>query len=311
MTQRPGEAQQGAAPSITVIIPTRDRPDDVARCVASVLECDYPDFEVIVVDQGERPAELPEDARLRHLTTSTRGKSSALNEALTHARSEFVAFTDDDCTVAPHWLTHAHELLERDPSIALVFGGFEPAPHDRSKVFIPFFLPERQIILDGRLSYRRIDGVSGGNMAARRPALEAIEGFDVVQGPGAPFRGSEEYDLLYRVLRGGHRIVIDPETTVCHWGARPYADGSAAALLRGYRFARGTVAVKHLRCGDLQVLRDIATVSGRELARAGRNLVRRGRPTGLGTLVSYWRGILAGSRRPLDRRRRMWASDGG
>ena len=300
-------AEGGARPSVTVIVPTRDRPEALVGCVESILACDYPDFELIVVDQSDFSVPLPcTDPRLTCVRSDTVGKTRALNEALTHARGDLVAFTDDDCTVPPGWLARAADLMEEGPDLGLIFGAFVAAPHDHESVFIPYFRPEGALRLVGPKSYRRVGGVSGGNLVARKAALEHIGGFDEVQGPGAPFRSAEEYDLLYRGLRAGYTVLLDPDNHVLHWGARSYADGSVARLLRGYRVGRGAVTAKHLRCGDIHLVRDILEVTARELLAAGRGLVTRGRPTGLGRLTHFWRGMLAGWRQPLDRERRLY-----
>ena len=281
----------------------------MVRCLSSVLECDDPNFEVVLVDQSARPPEHPlvRDARVRWLhRPQLVGKSRALNEALAHAAGDVLAFTDDDCTVSPSWLRRAREVLQVEPDVALVFGTLSAVEHDPQQAFVPQFEPAAFTRLDGRSAFRRSGTRAGANMIARREALNRVGPFDEQIGPGTELLSLEEFDLLYRALRTGQAVILDPESTVVHWGARAYADGSARRLMRGYYLGEGAVFAKHLRCGDIELLYDIVFVTGRELFSSALNLVRRGRPTGIGRLVSFWRGFAAGLRRPLDRRHRLY-----
>ena len=63
---------------VSVIIATRDRPDALGRAVASILDSDHDSFEIVVVDQSDRPTPLVPDPRVVYLHTNTRGKSIAL-----------------------------------------------------------------------------------------------------------------------------------------------------------------------------------------------------------------------------------------
>ena len=110
--------------SVTVLIATRGRPESLIHSLRSVLECEYPAFEVLVIDQSppEQRGWIPTDPRLRRIASSTIGKSRALNEGLAMLTSEFVAFTDDDCTVPPGWLQRAVDVLAQEPDAAIVAG---------------------------------------------------------------------------------------------------------------------------------------------------------------------------------------------
>ena len=109
------------APRVSVIIATRDRPEDLARCLATVLACDHDSFEVIVVDQSDPTSPVLRDRRVTHLSTSTRGKTAALNIGLAAARADLLAFTDDDCTVPSDWLQRVEALFADHPEVAVIF----------------------------------------------------------------------------------------------------------------------------------------------------------------------------------------------
>lgn len=297
--------RRGRDPRISVVIATRDRPSDLARCLASVLESRHDAFEVVVVDQSEPASPVPDDPRIVHLPTSTRGKSAALNLGVESAGAELVAFTDDDCTVPPDWLDRVESLFAGHPDVAMAFGELRPVPHDPSQVFVPpAELHEFKIIRDPRSGHVR--GGSGGNMAARRTVFDAIGRYDERIGPGSEFHACEEYDIYYRVLASGHAVAFSPELTTTHWGVRSYADGSGQMLKRWYAYGEGAVIGKHLRMGDRRMAGVAARITAQDLRVLGASLRRR-RLTGLGQLAYKWRGLAHAVTVPVDRRRQVFA----
>ena len=92
-------------PPVTVVVSTRNRSEYILKTVQSVLLNDYPNFDVLVMDQSEndlteailRP--LLGDPRFRYLRTPTKGLSVGRNLAISATQSQFIALTDDDCEV--------------------------------------------------------------------------------------------------------------------------------------------------------------------------------------------------------------------
>lgn len=287
-------------PHVSVLIPTRDRPESLARCLESVCACDYPRFDVIVIDQGKREATVPSDPRVSVLRPSDglAGKSRALNQAMAIAGGSIFAFTDDDCTVPSEWLTSGVDMLRAEPSVGLVFGALTAMPHDPNEVFVPTFLPETRQVLKG-LSAIHIRGGAGANMFVRREVMHAIRGFDQLLGPGMIFRACEEYDVFYRTLRAGFAVARDPETRVVHWGARPIADGSGPQLLRDYFFGEGVVLAKHSHAGDEEASRLARQIFLQEVDWACRGALR-GRLSGIRRATAWARGFVKGYTRAID-----------
>lgn len=307
---------QGQPSPFSVLIATRNRWSDLERCLRSLLALDYPEFEVIVLDQSDPLRVLPqfEDPRVRHLPLSLVGKSPALNVGLREAAHEYLAFTDDDCTVEPGWLRRAADVLDHEPDAALLFSRFEPVPHDPVREYVPQFHPDRYRRVRGRWNardQRHSGGISGGNMVGRRSMLQSLGGFDECLGPGRPLESLEDFDIAYRARRAGFTIVFDPENPVLHHGVRSYEDGSAQALLRGYYYGLGATLAKHLRCGDVGALGDIGLLSLWEAGSVMQRLVKTGRPTGAQRALGLWRGVARGLRQPLDRRTRHFISREG
>ena len=291
---------------ISVLIPTRGRPEPLDACLQSVLASNHSSFEVIVIDQSPQPYKGIRDPRLRVHHSRVRGKSAALNAAMERASGRLFAFTDDDCTVCPDWLTRGHELLEARPEVYLVYGALLAIQHDPSQWFVPTFSPERLEEVSGA-ARARLRGGAGANMFARRGLFERIGGFDDAIGPGAPFRSCEEYDIYYRALRAGVKVVRDPDNGVLHWGKRSCDDGSGLRLMRDYSYGEGAVLAKHIRSGDLMALWISLNILG-EQAKAIRSSLRQGSRIGIDRAVSWLAGFGRGLTTPVDASRRLFAS---
>jgi glycosyltransferase involved in cell wall biosynthesis len=114
-------------PTISVIIPTYNRPTVLLEAINSVLGQTYQDFEVIIVDDGSRDetrsvVEGIRDPRLRYIYQSNAGLSAARNTGLAHARGNLIAFLDDDDIYLPNKLEIQERILRNDCSLGLVVG---------------------------------------------------------------------------------------------------------------------------------------------------------------------------------------------
>jgi mycofactocin system glycosyltransferase len=103
------DRQARPTPSVTVIVPVKDRAADLDDCLASLARLDYPRelVEVMVVDDGSSDGSAAVAAR-RSCTVlvngRTRGQSYSRNLAASQASGDLLAFTDSDCVVDPGWL---------------------------------------------------------------------------------------------------------------------------------------------------------------------------------------------------------------
>jgi subfamily B ATP-binding cassette protein MsbA len=300
---------ESAAPFLSIIVPTRGRPERAAECVARILRSHPGDFELLLVDQSEGPETLQAvaadagDPRFRHIRSSTRGAASARNVGIQHARGGILAFTDDDCDVSLDWVAAMHRIFALDESVDVVFG----------RVFVPnpppggwaarFDASPRELPAKGYPSLPDEWGISA-NMACRREVFEKVGMFDPVFGPGAPLRAAEDFDLFIRMRGAGVRIVNAREVTVDHVG---YREGHALkVLMRGYYFSAGAVLMKHARLGELALLGIFGRLAATLLGRVLGDLFRSGRPTGAMGLLYLLLGGLASFRYAIDGRSRLF-----
>ena len=230
-------------PSVTIAICTRNHPDLVARCLASlevaaarVPECRV---EVLVVDNApsdERTRELVE-ARpgVRYTREPIPGLNFARNRAVREATGTIVAYVDDDVVVDLRWLEGLLEVWRDNPDA----GGF-------TGQVLPLELEtDAQVLFERRGGFRRAferirwSGDShprnplypcnggafgaGANMAFRRDLLLELGGWDEALDTGAPLPGGGDLDMFYRVLRAGRPLVYEPLYLAFHEHRREYA----------------------------------------------------------------------------------------
>jgi glycosyltransferase involved in cell wall biosynthesis len=282
---------------ISTVICTRNREDKIGTAIQSVLANDYPSFDLTVIDQSTSDATrqvvepmAATDSRLRYVHVDEAGLSRAYNNGIARTTGAILAFTDDDCVVAPDWLTSIANAFATEPDGDLLYGQVMAAgdtPEDIANT------PALVIQTAERLSRRdgfKVFGM-GANFSARRSLFSSIGGFDTVLGGGGELRSSQDYDLAYRAYRGGHVILLRPEVTLRHDGRRDSADWPA--LLRAYGTGDGAFYTKHVRCRDVYALWLLARrICGTTARWAYKTVVKRNKPEEL----HYVRGVLSGIR---------------
>jgi GT2 family glycosyltransferase len=245
------------APRIAVVIPTRQRPADIRRCLASLTAVRYPAWEVSVVDQSPDDqtatitrAMLGQVPGLAYHHLPQSGVSRARNAGAGHTRGPLIVFLDDDCTVPPDWLERVAAAFRRHPAAALLFGDVIAVAHDWRTEFVPVIHHGREWLASGRWALLHWRGL-GACMAVRRPLFEELGGFDVEFGPGSGrFEMAEEAELMARAVRRGAAVLRTPAVSVLHYGVRGYADGALRRNVRASLRGRGAADLKLVMSGE-------------------------------------------------------------
>ncbi|HLZ22623.1 MAG TPA: glycosyltransferase family A protein [Ktedonobacterales bacterium] len=296
--------------SISVNIPTRNRPAHAAECVATVLATSGFD-ELIVIDQSDGTATEEalaaiHDPRFRYVRTPTRGVTIARNLAIELSKGTIVACTDDDCRVAPDWATRIADLFEADPDIAVICGRVRVPEALQGSGFTLGFDPQ---VREWKGRYPSLGDEWGitANMAIRRDVLARVGGFDPMLGAGAPLRSGGEPDFIFRVIRAGMKVLNAREVVVDHLGVR--TDGEEAQkLILGYGAGTAAAIYKHVRLGDPAAIRVYLEFLWSTMYRVGVNVVRGKRPIGLGYLLAFMSGSARSYRFRVDRRLRQYVN---
>jgi GT2 family glycosyltransferase len=291
-------------PSISVLVSTRDRPEHIAACARAILATPDNDFELVVVDQSSPQAaeaaqrEVGSDARLRWVTSATRGLSVSRNVGLKATQSSLIAFTDDDCRVGPDWLGSVRRAFQEDPSMSGLFGAVLLRPEDRASGYAAEFEPPRR--LEFHCEYPDIRGPwgVGANMAFRRNVFDVVGEFDVVLGAGAPLFAGEETDLTIRALSAGFKIVQNPDISLLHLGIRQGAE--AGRIMRNYGIGLGAVLGKHARLGTRGASGMLARLVEHHSRRSFGNLLKGHRHPGFGLAAAIVLGASRAYAYPLD-----------
>jgi mycofactocin system glycosyltransferase len=210
------ERSDGRTPSVTVIVPVKDRAADLDDCLASLAQLDYPRelVEVIVVDDGSSDGSAAVAAR-RSCTVlvngRTRGQSYSRNLAASQASGDLLAFTDSDCVVDPGWL---RELVVPFawPRVSAVGGGVESC---FSTTLLDRYEQVASSLDMGRRLLVSLDAVDTFyvptcNLLVRRDAYLTLGGLR--EG----LRVGEDVDLCWRLRARGDVLLYVPGGRVRH-----------------------------------------------------------------------------------------------
>jgi GT2 family glycosyltransferase len=234
-----------AVPSASIVICTRDRPDGLATCLRSLACLDYPNYEVIVVDNAPRTeATVPvvrafceAIPRLRYVKEDRPGLSWARNCGAALADGDVIAFTDDDVVVDRHWLSKLVLAFCSHTDVACVTGlvvpmALETEAQEWFEQFGGFGRGFQMRVFD-MIENRPNSPVypfscgmigSGNNMAFKAPILRSIGFFDPALGAGTASRGGEDLSAFFSVITAGHKIVYEPAALVHHLHRSSYKD---------------------------------------------------------------------------------------
>jgi glycosyltransferase involved in cell wall biosynthesis len=197
---------------ISVVVPTFNRAYGLAVCLEALLAQDYPDYEIILSDDGSTDSTAEVAARygrVHCIRGENRGPAAARNRGLVQARGEIVAFTDDDCRVPSDWLSRLAAGYARYPHVAGVGGYLDPpdavvrrntfARYERYTTF-EFYHQGRGEVVSGLDDY---PGGGASNMSYRKSVLDQVRGFD----EWFPYAAAEDHDLRVRVHALGHVLL--------------------------------------------------------------------------------------------------------
>jgi glycosyltransferase involved in cell wall biosynthesis len=225
-------------PIATVAVCTRDRPEDLRRCLDALMLLPDDGQEYVVIDNcpaTDATKELIKNyPKVRYVREDLPGESAARNAALREAKHEFVAFTDD-------WL---RSLLWNfsDPRVMCVTGlvmplELETEAQEWFERYSPHGRGFERGVFDGAHCNPLIIypvGVSA-SMALRKSFIDFTGLFDEVLGAGTPTVGGSDSEQFARILRAGYRIVYEPRALSWHRHRRTWEE--LQKTLQGYGIA--------------------------------------------------------------------------
>lgn len=217
-------------PFISTVVVNYNAKKYLTPCLSSVLNCNYSNFELIVVDNGSKDGsqELVEEisrnnGRTKLIKNETNlGLTIARNQGIKIAKGKYVAFIDNDTRVSPDWLEKAIEVFESEPRIGacqckLILDGTDNIIDCVGEYLGPngFLI---QLAISGKEKdvgqFNRITEIlapKGAGMIIRKDVLDKIHGFD-----DDYFIYMDETDAAWRIWLQGYRVVLIPDSIVYH-----------------------------------------------------------------------------------------------
>ena len=204
--------------TVSIAICTKDHPEDLRRCLASLAPVRDQVCEVIVVDnnsKGDATREIAMAFGVKYVKETRPGAIAARNRAVVTAQGEIIAFTDDDCQIDPGWIS-AIRFGFIDPEVACVTGR-AISPPGANWVQRQFDSYSRRFLSNtpwqirpegvGPIYFRAVAGVFA-NMALRRKLVLELKGF-----PEALISGEDNY-IFYKIVQAGFKLQYVPTSIV-------------------------------------------------------------------------------------------------
>ncbi len=238
--------------NISVIVCTRNRPEQLTKCLESLQKLSPSPQEIIVVDNAPTTSTtktiVEQNPNIKYILEPEVGLSKARNTGIHYATGDIIAFTDDDVVVHPNWLKMLIRPFQNSQVMA-VTGLILPAELETASQQIfevglgNFGWGYRAKIFDQRFfDYNRSWGVpvwrigAGANMAFRRSVFEQWGYFNEFLGAGAS-GCSEDSEMWYRILAEGGVCYYEPTAVVFHYHRRNLTD----LHQQMYQYMRGHV----------------------------------------------------------------------
>ena len=201
----------------SIIVPVYNRPDEVDELLASLTRQAYPDFEVVIVEDGssvpckEVCDKYADKLPVRYFMKPNSGPGQSRNYGAEKSNGDYLIILDSDVVLPDGYLAAVDKELQANPCDA--FGGAD-ASH-------PSFTPVQKAISYSMTSFFTTGGIRGGkkkldkfyprsyNMGIRREVYQQLGGF-------SKMRFGEDIDFSYRIVEAGYKCRLFPDAWVWH-----------------------------------------------------------------------------------------------
>lgn len=242
----------GEGRSLSVIVCTRNRPQELDGCIRALLNSEDKDFELVVVDNASDDDRTEKVVKVypevRYVREDRPGLDIARNAGIRSASRELVAYTDDDVVVSPEWTRAVKEAFD-DPQVMAVTGLVIPLRLDTEAQYIferdwsfnkgyrPKLFDHRWFLDHSRYGAPAWEIGAGANMAFRRDVFRLVGGFDERLDVGAA-GCSGDSEMWYRILAEGWNCLYLPNIVVYHL----HRSTMAGLMRQLFYYMRGHVA---------------------------------------------------------------------
>ena len=236
--REPNERDENALPMISLVVPAYNEGPVIEAAIRSLLKLDYPNYEVLVVDDGSSDdtyekalgvARLSTKVPVRVITKPNGGKADALNTGMTYARGEFILNMDGDTKLSRNTLRACIRHFD-DPRIGAVAGNVKVLNRENiwTKVQALEYVEGLAMARKAQSFMRSVNIIPGPLGMFRKTVLQQVGGYD-------EDTFAEDCDLTLKMLMRGWHIAYEP--TAIAWVETP--SGLLDLLKQRYRWTRG------------------------------------------------------------------------
>jgi poly-beta-1,6 N-acetyl-D-glucosamine synthase len=198
-------------PSISIIVPAFNEGITLRSCLKSLIELDYPDYEIIVIDDGSTDKTLEEAKRfeasgVKVIHQENQGKSNALNSGIKLAKGEIVLTVDADTTLEKHSLRKIASRFVADNRVGAVAGNVKVIPESSllniiqgTEYTVGINLTRKAQSMLGCVMI-----VPGPIAALKREAVERVGFF-------SDDTFAEDFDITMKILKAGYRVEYEDD----------------------------------------------------------------------------------------------------
>ncbi len=236
------EEIQPPAIRATISVCTRNRTDDLKRCLDALMKLPERGQEILVIDNAPSNDDtkklVDQYPLVRYILEERKGLNIARNRAIAEASNGIVAFTDDDALPDSNWLDAMLKNFD-DPMVMCVTGMTMPLELETSaQEAFENYSPFGKGFHKTRFSFTRSHPLAtgnvgaGANMAIRKSLMVHTGWFDETLDAGTPTQSGGDHEFFARVLLSGYHIIYDPEALSWHRHRRTWKE--AVTAIKGY-----------------------------------------------------------------------------
>jgi O-antigen biosynthesis protein len=227
-------------PKITVAVCTRNRPEQLIKCLESIGHLDYSFLDVVVIDNAPDSTATEDLVKskfvgFRYFKEETPGLNWARNRAILESKGEIVAYVDDDVIVDKNWAKSLGRMFALHPEVMAITGLVAPAELEtKAQVMFEAYggfgkgFERKWHRISGNIVPWQLLGAgqfgTGANMAFRKTVFHEIGLFDPSLDVGTPTNGGGDLELFFRVIKHGHTLVYEPSAIVLHFHRKTYPE---------------------------------------------------------------------------------------
>lgn len=226
-------------PKVSIVVCSYNGAKTLRDCLSSLQHLNYPDYEVIFVDDGSKDnsQEIVRDfPSVINIQQKNKGLSVARNVGIQASKGDIVAFTDSDCMADPDWLYFLVQSFENGKYA--VVGGPNISPPAANWVQATVAAapgsPSHVLLTDTEAEH-----VPGCNMAYYKWVLNEIDGFDPEYR-----KAGDDVDVCWRIMQRGYKVGFSPAAIVWHY--RRFTVEAYFKQQKGYGEAESLLRFKHL-----------------------------------------------------------------